>query len=204
MLDRPILRGGIPRTRAVRVRAVHAGQNRPEHRAGRGGVRLKALARAAHQLFLGHELHGPAVPVTLLHVGISVDITSVIWLRIVGLAVIRGLGRGRGRADPRDRILAAHRDGEADLSVCEGRFDPNTVRIGHVCARVVAGHRQRGLFRCQNFIVCTLTAQCNGHRTAVFLHGHLRVELRGTAAVIIRQREGRKAQRQRQRQEKGK
>ena len=116
MLDRPILRGGIPRTRAVRVRAVHAGQNRPEHRAGRGGVRLKALARAGHQLFLGDELHGPAVPVTLLHVGISVDITSVIWLRIVGLAVIRGLRRGYGRAEARDRIAAAHRNGKADLS----------------------------------------------------------------------------------------
>ena len=116
MLDRPILRGGIPRTRAVRVRAVHAGQNRPEHRAGRGGVRLKALARAGHQLFLGDELHGPAVPVTRLHVGIVVDISSVVRLRLVGLAVLRGLGRGRGRADPRNRILAAHCDSEADLS----------------------------------------------------------------------------------------
>ena len=116
MLDRPILRGGIPRTRAVRVRAVHAGQNRPEHRAGRGGVRLKALARAGHQLFLGDELHGPAVPVTRLHVGIGVDISPVVRLRLVGLAVLRGLGRGRGCADPRDRILAAHRNGKADLS----------------------------------------------------------------------------------------
>ena len=66
------------------------------------------------------------------------------------------------------------------------RVDSIRAPLGSVTtARVVAGHCQRGSFRCQNFIVCPLTAQCNGHRAAVFRHGHRGVKLRrglGSAA----------------------
>ena len=142
------------------------------------------------------------MPVALLHVGIGLGRRSIVMGRFICLAAARSRPRCR-RAHALDRIIADRRNNKADLPIFQGGFDLHIVRIGHDRARIAAGDRQRGLLFGKDLCIFLRLAHVYDDRITLFRDGEPRIKLR-RAALIVCQHEGRKAERQCQRQKERK